>query len=613
MSARDGPSRDQQDTENQPDSIARNTAFAYATRLSTAALTAGLTLFLVRALGPDEYGLYAIALGIGVIAGNVADAGISNSAARFVAEAHRSPAVGPLIVDSVKLKVIVTGAICVLFGLLASPIANAYDEPGLVWPLRAMAIATFGQSLVYLLLMVVTGFGRIAVNLRLATIESVLEVSASITLVLLGGGAAGAAFGRAIGFVLGGIIGLVLVYRLIGRPDLRLRHGPSRSTARRVGAYARSLLVVDTAYSLSGNISVLLLGAYAGSAASGIFHAPLKLVTFLQYVGVSAAYGVGPRLARRAGQEPDVHALGRGLRGLIVFQCALIAPMVIWADPITHVLLGGAYAEAGGVLAALAPYIFLAGLTPLLSISVNYLGEARRRIPIAIATLAIVAGLGVLLIPDHGPVGAAIASDIGFGFYTLGHVWLCRRLLLLPLAPLAWALACGMTAAGAMAIVLLSVGDHLTPAEWLVGGVGGLAVYVGVLMVMRQLHLGDLARAAGAVRARLARRAARSAAPGPAQEPAAARTVQPTHEIIWSSRGDTGVFRLQPLPSDNGGGRANAEPKASPPVPWGWRLPPAPLPPIREAHRRLVRELLDSGWKQAGEGEEWFAERFARV
>jgi len=44
--------------------VARNTGLAFLTQIVTAAFTAGLTIFLVRRLGPDEYGLFSLALGI---------------------------------------------------------------------------------------------------------------------------------------------------------------------------------------------------------------------------------------------------------------------------------------------------------------------------------------------------------------------------------------------------------------------------------------------------------------------------------------------------------------------------------------------------------------------
>jgi O-antigen/teichoic acid export membrane protein len=490
-----------------PDSIAKNTAFSYATQLTTASLTALLTVFLVRELGPRNYGLFALALSVSAIALPVADAGISASTARFIAE-HRDQRaeVGALFVDVLKLKFVVSGTVFVALALLASPIARAYGEPGLVWPLRAIAAAMFGQSFVLMLLTVTNALGRMVVNLRLVAIESALEATASVGLVLLGAGAAGAAFGRAIGYALGSAIGLILVLWLVGRPDLRFSHLPNRSTVRRVGVYAGAVFIVDSAYFFSSNVNVLLLAGFLGTAASGVFQATWRLITFLAYVGLSVAYGVAPRLARRPGHEPNVGALRAALRGLVAFQCVMLAPAVVWARPITHLVLGSGYAGAADVLAALAPFIFFSGLAPILSLSINYVGEARRRVPIALCTLLLVFAASMVLIPRHGLVGAAVATDIAYGYYTLAHLWLCHRLLKVPLAPLGWALACALTAAAAMGIVLFEVGTtDLSPRDWILGATGGLAAYVSMLLLTGEIRGRDLAHAVAAVRKPLAR------------------------------------------------------------------------------------------------------------
>ena len=278
------------------DSIAKNTAFSYATQLTTASLTALMTVFLVRTLGPADYGLFALAVSVSAITLGVADAGISYSTARFVAEhRHDRSAVGSLFVNSLKLKLIVTGAVALTLVLLATPIANAYGEPELAWPLRAIGAAMFGQSCLTMLMTVASSLGRTVENLRIVAIESVLEVSSTIALVLLGAGAAGAAFGRAFGFVLGAVIGLVLVLRLLGRPPLHLGRPPDRSAVRRVGRYAGSLFIVDTAYTVSSSVNVLLIGGVMGTAASGIFQAPMKLITFC-----STSVSPPPTVWRRA-------------------------------------------------------------------------------------------------------------------------------------------------------------------------------------------------------------------------------------------------------------------------------------------------------------------------
>jgi O-antigen/teichoic acid export membrane protein len=584
----------------EPDSIARNTAYSLAAQMVTASLTAVLTVFLVRALEPHGYGVFGLSTSISVIVLIAADFGISSSTARFAAERRDRPRdVGTLYVDALKLKLVATGSVCLLLALLAAPISRAYGEPDLAWPLRAIAIATFAQSVMLMGSAIFNALGKIVIRLRVTSIEALTEVSASVVLVLLGGGAAGAAFGRAIGYGVGALIGIAFLLRLLGRPPLRPRHPPRRETVRSVGRYAGALVVVDAAHAVSSNANVLLIGGYLGTAAAGIFQAPGRLLVLVQYPGLSVANAVAPRLARRPDHEPDVRALELGLRRLISFQCVVLAPVVLWSGPIIDVILGPGYEEAADVLTALAPHAFFLGLAPLLSTSVNYLGEARRRIPIALITLALTFACAAVLIPRHGLVGAAIGTDIAYGFYTVAHLWLCRRVVRLPLVRIGWSLACGLTAAGGMGVVLMAVGTQdLTALDWLMGGAGGLAAYIGMLIFTRELTPDDIRRAA--------RRLRRRRQP-PRDVPVEVAAPKGVHEIRWHGDGVQGVFELRPADEE---ARSGPPVAASSPVPWGWRVPPAPTPAARTAHDRLVDGLVRTGWQPCGRGELWFAKRF---
>src|SRR4051795_3786008 len=92
------------------DSIRRNTGFALATRIAGALFTGGLTLFLVRYLGPDDYGAYALAISVGGLFLLPMDFGVSRSAARFIAESRKNATeVRAVLVHSIRLKAIASG------------------------------------------------------------------------------------------------------------------------------------------------------------------------------------------------------------------------------------------------------------------------------------------------------------------------------------------------------------------------------------------------------------------------------------------------------------------------------------------------------------------------
>ena len=171
------------------DTIKRNTAFALASQLATASFTAILTIFLVRALGPEDYGIFALALSVASLVFLPADLGISQSTARFVAE-HRgeNSRVAEVLADGLKLKLI-SSACCARSCSRSrgrSPTPTTRQQ--MTWPLRGMALAMFGQSIVGYYRTTFEALGRVSLTLRLIAAESAVEAGASIALVLAGAG-----------------------------------------------------------------------------------------------------------------------------------------------------------------------------------------------------------------------------------------------------------------------------------------------------------------------------------------------------------------------------------------------------------------------------------------
>ena len=477
-----------------PEGIARNTAFAYGVQITTSVFTAALTVFLVRALEPDGYGLLALALAVGGLVSIPSDLGISGSAARFVAESRTNRTEAARVVsDSLVLKMTASVVTSTALFLSADWVAAGYDEPNLAWPLRGVAVALFGHSVMNLCRAVFSALGRNSINLKLVFSESAIETGASIGLVLLGAGATGAAFGRAIGYGCGAAIGLVLVVATLGGGSLRLRQF-RWPRARRLARYAGVLALVDGAWIAFTQVDALVLGAFLGAGAVGVYAAPLRLVAFLQYSGLAVATAVTPRLARSEEEPSAVPAFVASIRYLIVFQALLIAPLLVWAGPITELLLGPGYEESADVLRALTPFVFLSGVSPLLSLAANYLGEARRRVPIAVGTLAVNLALALALVPTVGIVGAAIATDVAYAIYVPAHLWICRRLLDVPLRPILISLGRAAAAATVMSGVLAAVGtSDLGLGQWIVGGIAGTASFLAVLVVTRELGRAELA------------------------------------------------------------------------------------------------------------------------
>jgi O-antigen/teichoic acid export membrane protein len=473
----------------------------FAVQLTTSAFTAVLTLYLVRALGPHGYGLFALALAVGGLAMFPSDVGISGSASRFVAE-HRDDrvTVARVLADALRLKILAAGATSIALFALAGPIASAYGESGLTWPLRGIAVSLFGESVLLLVAGSFVALGKVAWNLRVTFVESLLEVTASIAFVIAGVGAAGAAFGRAVGYLCGVGFGVALIFWLLGHSlgGRRARtEGPAvlktDGKTRQILRYAVPLAISDASWTLFTKIDAILIGALLTATAVSFFSAPMRLITFLYYPAYSVAGGVAPTLARRAGEQPDSRPFVQASRYVLLFQAALVAPLLVWAHPITDLLLGPGYSKAATVLQALTPYVFLQGIAPLVAMGATYLGEGRRQMPIAVATVLINFVLDLILLPRIGVVGAAIGTDVAFALYVPAQFLICRRRLRFPIRPLVSSVLRGAAAAAAMAAVLAAVGFRdLTLAEWFVGGIAGSCAFAAVLVLTREISAGEL-------------------------------------------------------------------------------------------------------------------------
>lgn len=475
-----------------PSSIARNTVFALLVQATTVTFTAATTLVVVRLLGPKGFGVFALAFGLAAIAGPVARFGVQGSLARFIAENRSDPTACAMLVRDALRLVLVTATLASTALVVAAPsIAAAYNDKSLVWPLRGMAISLLAETVFALYLSTFIALARVAVNLRLVFMESAAEAAASVAFVVAGMGAAGAAFGRAVGYGLGAAIAVATALHLVGRVSGAVwSRGRGTGSTTEIRRYALPLFVLDGLYGLYTRVDVLFVAALLSTTAVGVFSAPKRLVQTLESIGLAVANSVAPR--QTASDEGSrVDAFTTAVRWLVILHAALIAPLVVWADPIVDLLLGSEYAGSADVLRWLAPYVLLSGVNPLISTTVNFLGHAGRRIPIALGALAINVAINIALLPRIGVAAAAIGTSAALWLYVPAHLRICRRELGFPLRPLLLSFLRALAAAAAMAGVLVLVGgtQSLSVGTAFLGTALGLVAFTTTLVLTREISL----------------------------------------------------------------------------------------------------------------------------
>jgi O-antigen/teichoic acid export membrane protein len=482
------------------DTVSRGAALALAAKLSGGVFTAALTIFLARKLGSHTYGVFALALSIIALVELPCDLGVGVALPRFLAEHRSDPGtVQELLRDGMALEAVGAWLTAAILAALAGIIAGAYHAPSLATPLRVLAIALVGQKFLFFFLGVFSALRRQALNLCASLVESAAELSATVALVAILGGATAAASGRAVGYAIGALAGLAFTIRLVGSAGGR-RFWQTHGHARAIVRYGWTLSIIDAVFTIFTQIDVLLIGAFLTAGSVAFFQAPMRLITMLQYPGAAIAVAVSPLLVRSATQLPDVQAFNRSVRLLTILMVGVTAFTTVWATPIIHLALGSGYDQAVPVLRALAPYVFLSGGAALVSGSLNYLGAGWRRLPIALLAVTVNLTLDVGLLPRIGVIGGAIGSDVAFAIYVVVQFMFCATVLGIPLKPHAITLVRSLLAVAPMALVLAAFGTgRISPLRVGVGAVAGIGAYGVGLLAVRELSLREVRRAADMV------------------------------------------------------------------------------------------------------------------
>lgn len=483
---------------------ARNALFSMAGQSISAVFTTVLTLFLLRKLGPEDYGVFALVISVGTIALLISDFGISASAARFTAEAPEDRNHAAAVLRSaLGLKLVASILMMAAIFVLAPVIADAYDTPEMTLPLRLVSIAVAAQGFGGLFLTWFTALGRISLNLRYAIVESAFETTASIALVLGGAGVAGAAAGRAVGFGIAGLFAIYLAAQVVGWNSLR-HPGERGFHAQRIFRYGAVLVVINGAFAVLDRIDVLIIGAFLGPASAGMFEAAARILTLLQYPGIAVGAGFSPRLAVGRRTTEDKQRYEQAFRMSVLLYLLMAAPTLVWAEPIVGLLLGSAYSDSAAVLQALTPTVIFLGLGQVLATGVDYIGQARRRMPLAIGALVINTVIDLILVPRMGITAGALGSGVALAFYVGGHIRILQQAVGVSFRPALLALLRGSLAFAVAALILFAFGtDHLNPIAWVLGPAFAAVGFVATLVGVGELSPRDVTSGVRLVRTRL--------------------------------------------------------------------------------------------------------------
>jgi O-antigen/teichoic acid export membrane protein len=384
------------------------------------ALDLATQIIIVRALSRTEFGAFAFGLSVASLAATVALLGLDKTISRFV-PLYEEAGDERRLTGSIVLAFGVVAGVCaaMLLGLigLQSSLGEEVVENELA---RQMLLILFLLTPVRAFDSLLTAcfaiFGSArSIVLRRNVVAPGLQLLVVIVVLVAGQ----PPHILAIGYVVAGALGLAafawMLWRLLSRKGIaeRIRRRDFTIPARAVLGFSLPLLSSDVVFLLRTSAVVILLQYLSNSSEVAAFGAVLPLAR--QNLIVYQSFGflfvpVASRLFARGENERLRNMYWQTSAWIAVATFPALAASVALAEPVTVLLFGEAYADAGAVLAILAVGHYVSAAFGFNALTLRVQGSVRFIVGVDVVAAAVSLGASILLIGSYGALGAAIAT-----------------------------------------------------------------------------------------------------------------------------------------------------------------------------------------------------------
>lgn len=475
----DGPAEDSPRASRR---IASGTAVRAVGELLAKPASLLFYIVLARKLGDDEFGEFIFGLSLSTVLLAAAGLGTKDLVARQVARRHER--VDVLLWNVLVLKGLMALALMVAIGILVTVLGYSIEAR------LAILVVSLGVAFEYETSIFSSVFQAYERQQHIATsllINRTFTAAAGIGALLAGAGLVPVSILFTVGSALGLLSSYVLMQRRVVRPNVEV--DPSRW--RELLRAGLPLGILEVASTASMRSSVVLLGILAaGSVDVGQYGAAFRLIEATLFIPWSLSSAMVPWFSRHGPQSTI--PLKRGFELALKFVIAAMMPLAlvlgIYADEIVNLLYGDGFEGAVTPLQVLAPMTVLWGVNSIVSSVLIGRNSPRFYLLPAAASIVLNAVLSVVLIPDHGAIGAAAA--------TVPSVALLAILTVTSTSRLTGAISLSRTLSApiAAAAVGAAVAVGLAGIPWIVAAIAVVAAYLATFtLVERLIFPGDFA------------------------------------------------------------------------------------------------------------------------
>jgi O-antigen/teichoic acid export membrane protein len=358
-------------------------------------------IYLARILGAEAYGVIALAVGLSLYLGKVADFGVETAGIKEVAGAPE---------DIVRLASVLMSARLALAAVLVA-VTVALSLLLLSEPERTV-IALYSLTL----LLVAASTKWIHIGLEDALPVALARVAGDaliLVLVLTFVHGAGDLRTVPIAQLAGEFVVVLLWYLQLVKRRVHFTLRWDLRTALPVFARSFPLLVQLLLGLMLYNADLVFLRAFRDAASVGYYAAAYALISLVANIGMTYAFSLLPAMSRTDARSVDEMALwSAALAQTFAVSLPVAAGIFMVAPQIIHLGFGDGYAPSAAALQVLAVSIPFFTIRYVPWVAMIARGRVQRLTGAMVWAVAVNLVLNVVLVPGLGIVGAALATVV---------------------------------------------------------------------------------------------------------------------------------------------------------------------------------------------------------
>lgn len=466
-------------------------------------ISAVATIIIARLLGPDNMGIYAIAVAAPNVIITFRDWGVNMAMVKYSAQYNSENNVAKIrsiFVSGLLFEIILGLALTVFSIVISGFLADVFQRPAISQLIQIASLFILSGALINAATAAFTGMERMHLNSIMLIVQSLVKTALIIGLVVLGLGTLGAIIGFSVAVLVAGITGLLLMYTIYAslpkQTGTKLELGLTTKTMLKYG-FPLSIGAILTGF-LTQFYSIIMAIFVTDNSAIGNYSVALNFVVLITFFATPVTTMLLPAFSK-LDHKKDHDVLKNVFQYSVKYSALIVVPVTIMvmalSQPAISTIFQNSYFQAPLFLALSAiVYIFAAAGSLSVSNLINSQGDTKYILKLSILTVVVGFPLSFILISQFGIIGLIVTSIVvtapslllGLRFikqhYDVSVDWAASAKILL---------SSGVT--GILTYLLVTWLPFSSPIQLVIGVVVFTVVFLLIAVVTRTIDRTDLA------------------------------------------------------------------------------------------------------------------------